>query len=276
LVDRGTLAAVSEPDNHRHNQDRAGDSAPAKDGVHPAVELKAEAQLSTMFGHFTIRGYARGDEECVALVRGAIKGQENVLVRIQSSCLFGESFHATDCDCSWQVTTSLGEINQEGRGILIYLFQEGRGIGIFEKIRAFSIEQEFKCDTVQAFERMGLKQSDFRTYDLAVDILRAEEVRSVRLLTNNPAKLNALIDHGIPAEGLALALEEKDFKKLTAHSSEEDTNQLINYLRVKGEKLGQKYLPGSTVPAAKRVEAILVVIFHDRSPRRLQRRPEEV
>jgi 3,4-dihydroxy 2-butanone 4-phosphate synthase/GTP cyclohydrolase II len=204
------------------------------------IQLEAEAGLNTMFGNFTMRGYSRGDEESVVLVHGTIANKQNVLVRIQSSCLFGESFHATGCDCAWQVTTSLRRISQETCGIFIYLFQEGRGIGIFEKIRAYRVEQDYKIDTVQAFKRLGLEKSDLRTYDLAADIIKIEHIGSVRLLTNNESKLNTLIERGIPAQREPLEIEEADFKKLTAHMDESDIRQLINYLKVKRDHLGHK------------------------------------
>jgi 3,4-dihydroxy 2-butanone 4-phosphate synthase / GTP cyclohydrolase II len=193
-----------------------------------------------MFGHFTICGYSRGDEKSVALRRGEVRGGRNVLVRIQSSCLFGESFHATDCDCAWQVTTSLRMIAQEECGLFIYLFQEGRGIGIFEKIRAFQIQQELECDTVEAFKRLGIEKSDLRTYGLATQIVQREGLLSIRLLTNNESKLASLASLGIAISREPLELEEKDFKKLTAYMDEDDVRQLIEYLRVKKTKLGHK------------------------------------
>jgi 3,4-dihydroxy 2-butanone 4-phosphate synthase / GTP cyclohydrolase II len=205
-----------------------------------AVVLEAEADLSTMFGHFTIRGYSRGDEKSVVLVTGNISDTDNVLVRIQSSCLFGESFHATGCDCAWQVTTSLRRISLESRGMFIYLFQEGRGIGIFEKIKAYHVEQEFGVDTVEAFKKLGLEKSDLRTYDLAAAIIKNENIHSVKLLTNNESKLNTLTERGIPVMREPLEIEESDFKKLTAHMNEEDIRRLINYLGVKRDQLGHK------------------------------------
>jgi 3,4-dihydroxy 2-butanone 4-phosphate synthase / GTP cyclohydrolase II len=204
------------------------------------VQLEAEAALSTMFGHFTMRGYSRGDEESVVLVKGTVSNKENVLMRIQSSCLFGESFHATGCDCAWQVTTSLRQISQQNCGIFIYLFQEGRGIGIFEKIRAYRVEQDFKIDTVEAFKRLGLEKSDMRTYDLAAEIIKKENIKSARLLTNNISKVNTLIERGIPVTREPLEIEEADFKKLTAHMDESDIRQLISYLKVKRDQLGHK------------------------------------
>jgi GTP cyclohydrolase II len=201
---------------------------------------EAEAELRTMFGHFIIRGYLRGDEESVALVRGNVNEKENVLVRIQSSCLFGETFHATDCDCKWQVMTSLYRIQNEDCGVFIYLFQEGRGIGIFEKIKAFYIQQTYECDTVEAFKRLGLEKSDLRTYDIAAGIIRHERILSVRLLTNNDAKIKTLTDNGIPAIRMPLELEEADFKRLAATMDESDIRELIQYLRVKRDKMGHQ------------------------------------
>lgn len=207
--------------------------------------LEAEAELPTMFGHFRIKGFSRGDEQCVVLVRGNVAGERNVLTRIQSSCLFGESFHATDCDCNWQVTTSLKLIAKSGRGIFVHLFQEGRGIGIFEKIRALHIEQTEHCDTVEAFKRLGLEKSDFRTYELAVDVLQHEHPASIKLLTNNNNKLDALTSRGIAAVREPLMLEESAFKMLTTHATEDDLQQLIDYLTAKREKMGHDYMTAS-------------------------------
>lgn len=206
------------------------------------LRLEAEARLDTMFGHFKMRGYSHGQDKSIALSRGNLVGSYNVLVRIQSSCLFGESFHATDCDCSWQITTALRRISEEGCGLFIYLFQEGRGIGIFEKIKAFHIQQEYNCDTVEAFQRLGIDGLDLRTYTLATEIIKCEGISSVRLLTNNTAKILSLTDQGIPAEREAIEIEEEDFKKLTAHMTEDDIRQLISYLEVKRKKLGHQMI----------------------------------
>jgi len=201
--------------------------------------LEAQATLPTIFGQFVIRGYRCLNKKSIVLLKGNIKGGEEVLTRIQSSCLFGESFHAINCDCNWQIMSSLRRISMHNNGgIFIYLFQEGRGIGIFKKINALGIQQQDNCDTVDAFAKMGYKENDFRTYDVAAAILKSEEVQSVKLLTNNSRKTDSLLQYGIPTTRVPLEIEEEDIKKLIAQLSIDDIDTLIHYLISKREKLG--------------------------------------
>ena len=159
----------------------------------------AEADFPTRFGHFRIYGfegtYAGELEEAVALKMGEVDGEEPALVRIHSQCLTGDVFHSLRCDCRAQLELSLVQIADEGSGLLIYEHQEGRGIGLANKLRAYGL-QDAGADTVEANLQLGFK-ADHRGYGLPVDILHHFHVNRVRLLSNNPDKIQALETAGI-------------------------------------------------------------------------------
>jgi GTP cyclohydrolase II len=160
----------------------------------------AEANFPTRFGHFRIFGFegAYGDDiqECVVLRMGDISSrQDPPLVRIHSECLTGDVFHSLRCDCRSQLELSLNLIAEEGRGLLIYEHQEGRGIGLLNKLRAYEL-QDGGADTVEANERLGF-EADLRHYEMPAEILLYFKVKSVRLLSNNPDKIAALEHAGI-------------------------------------------------------------------------------
>ena len=151
----------------------------------------AEARIPTEFGNFVLHLYRDGTkEDHVAFVLGDVAERESVLVRVHSECFTGEILGSLRCDCAAQLRLGLRRIAQEGRGVLIYLRQEGRGIGLLDKLRAYNL-QDLGHDTVDANLLLG-RDSDERTYDLAALMLRDLGVRSVRLLTNNPSKVEAL------------------------------------------------------------------------------------
>jgi 3,4-dihydroxy 2-butanone 4-phosphate synthase / GTP cyclohydrolase II len=191
------------------------------------VRRVATAALPTDHGEFRVSAYESGlDKEThVALVKGEIGAGENVLVRVHSRCLTGDVFHSSRCDCGAQLDAAMTRIEQEGRGILLYLNQEGRGIGLANKIRAYEL-QEQGLDTVEANERLGFKP-DQRDYGIGVQILKDLGVRSMRLLSNNPRKLVGLEGYGLSvAEWLPLEIAPSE------HSA--------RYLRTKRDKLGHK------------------------------------
>jgi GTP cyclohydrolase II len=159
----------------------------------------AEADFPTRFGQFRIYGFeGRSEdvvEEAVVLVRGALAGAAPPLVRIHSECLTGDVFHSLRCDCRAQLELSLERIAEEDRGMLIYEHQEGRGIGLLNKLRAYELQDQ-GADTVEANERLGFK-ADLRSYQLPGEILRFFHLASVRLLSNNPEKVAAVERAGI-------------------------------------------------------------------------------
>jgi 3,4-dihydroxy 2-butanone 4-phosphate synthase / GTP cyclohydrolase II len=191
------------------------------------VRRVASAKLPTAYGDFRVTAFESGlDKEThVALVKGDIGDGENVLVRVHSRCLTGDVFHSSRCDCGPQLDAAMEKIEHAGRGVLLYLNQEGRGIGIANKIRAYEL-QEQGWDTVEANERLGFKP-DQRDYGIGVQILKDLGVRSMRLLSNNPRKLVGLEGYGLSvAEWLPLEIAPSEHTE--------------RYLRTKKEKLGHK------------------------------------
>src|SRR5581483_11594014 len=171
-------------------------------GIHRRVRRLSSAPLPTRYGDFDIHVYARpGDRrEHVALVRGELGDGRNVMVRLHSSCLTGDVFHSARCDCGEQLEAAMQRIATEERGVIVYLQQEGRGIGLANKIRAYALQDE-GYDTVEANERLGFG-ADERDYEPARDILRDLGVRSMRLLTNNPRKQSGVESHGLSVSEL--------------------------------------------------------------------------
>jgi GTP cyclohydrolase II len=187
----------------------------------------AEADFPSRFGHFRIYGFAgRYDggriEEAVVLKMGNLEGAPP-LVRIHSECLTGDVFHSLRCDCRAQLELALRMIAEEGRGLLIYEHQEGRGIGLLNKLRAYEL-QDAGADTVEANERLGF-ESDLRNYELTAEILRYFGLHSIRLLSNNPEKVRA-------AEAAGIAVVERVPCIVPVVVSTEA------YLRTKKEKMG--------------------------------------
>ena len=189
------------------------------------VHRMAEARLPTEFGEWRIVGY-RNDvdpHEHVALVYGDVQGGEGILVRMHSKCLTGDVFHSRRCDCGWQLDTAMHMIATAGKGVIVYLDQEGRGIGLINKLKAYEL-QDAGHDTVEANEQLGFKP-DLRNYGIGAQILLDLGLQSIRVLTNNPKKLVGL-------EGYGLRIE--DGVRLVAPSTDDNAG----YLRTKREKLG--------------------------------------
>lgn len=171
----------------------------------PALRLQkvAEAEFPTQFGIFRIYGFEGGTvngnggliEEAVALKMGELAGDPPPLVRIHSQCLTGDVFHSLRCDCRAQLEIALKSIAEEGRGLLIYEHQEGRGIGLLNKLRAYELQDQ-GADTVEANERLGF-DSDLRSYALPGAILQYFALPAVRLLSNNPEKVEAVENAGV-------------------------------------------------------------------------------
>jgi 3,4-dihydroxy 2-butanone 4-phosphate synthase/GTP cyclohydrolase II len=191
------------------------------------IRRVASAALPTDHGDFRVIAYESviDRETHVALVKGEIGEGQNVLVRVHSRCLTGDVFHSARCDCGLQLDAALERISTEGRGVLLYLNQEGRGIGLSNKIRAYELQDQ-GLDTVEANERLGFK-ADQRDYGIGVQILRDLGVRSMRLLSNNPRKLVGIEGYNLSvAEWIPLEIPPSEHSR--------------GYLRTKKEKLGHK------------------------------------
>jgi 3,4-dihydroxy 2-butanone 4-phosphate synthase/GTP cyclohydrolase II len=189
------------------------------------VHRVAEARLPTPYGEFRVVGYRNDvdDREHVALVYGDVRGKENVLVRMHSKCLTGDVFGSYRCDCGWQLQRSMEMIAGAGLGVVVYLDQEGRGIGLLNKLKAYEL-QDAGHDTVEANERLGFAP-DLRNYGIGAQILMDLGLSSIRVLTNNPRKLVGL-------EGYGLKLVER------VPIVPDPNEQNRSYLEVKREKLG--------------------------------------
>jgi len=189
------------------------------------VHRVAEARLPTPFGEFRIIGYRNDVDpaEHVALVHGEVGDRSNVLVRMHSKCLTGDVFGSTRCDCGWQLHSAMRRIAAEGRGVVVYLDQEGRGIGLLNKLRAYEL-QDAGHDTVSANQELGFKP-DLRNYGIGAQILLDLRLSSIRVLTNNPMKLVGL-------EGYGLQIVER----VPLEPAPSDENRA--YLDVKRDKLG--------------------------------------
>jgi len=189
------------------------------------VHRVAEANLPTAFGDFRVIAYQNDVDrrEHVALVKGDVTGREDVLVRMHSECLTGDVFHSHRCDCGEQLQASLRRIEAEGCGVLVYMKQEGRGIGLINKIRAYGL-QEQGLDTVEANERLGFP-ADLRDYGIGVQVLLDLGLKSMRLMTNNPKKIIGLEGYGLSVtEQVPITVAPNQYNR--------------SYLRAKRDKLG--------------------------------------
>jgi len=191
------------------------------------VKVECTAKLPTTSGDFTIVGFDNklDDKEHIALVKGDVSGKENVLVRIHSECFTGDILGSLRCDCGSQLHRAMKEINEDGEGVVVYLRQEGRGIGLVNKIKAYNLQDQ-GLDTVDANLELGF-EADERDYAVAAQMLKSLGVKSVRLMTNNPAKINGLETYGM-----------KVVKREEIEIAPNKVNEC--YLKTKEQRMGHK------------------------------------
>lgn len=195
----------------------------------PKYEYVSSAKLPTRMGEFRIHGFVElSGQEHVALSYGSWNDGDTVPIRIHSECLTGDALFSTRCDCGFQLEKAMQNIVDHGFGVILYLRQEGRGIGLLNKIRAYNL-QDSGMDTVEANEHLGF-DADLRSYDICKVMLDTLNIKDVELMTNNPRKLKALTDLGINIVS----------RKPIDHGMTKDNK---HYLKTKTEKLGHVFDP---------------------------------
>lgn len=189
------------------------------------VKNEADVRIPTKFGEFEFVGYSDQIEnkEYLAIIKGNVRGKENVTVRLHSECLTGDVFGSKRCDCQDQLHKSLHEIENKGEGLVIYLRQEGRGIGILNKLKAYKLQDQ-GYDTVEANHKLGF-EDDLRDYAVAAQIIKDLNIKSISLMTNNPSKIKGLETYGIK-------VVDREEIEIPANDVDE------KYLKTKKEKMG--------------------------------------
>ena len=165
------------------------------------MEISVKAKMPTAQGEFEIVGFDNklDDKEHIALIKGDLEGKEDVLIRIHSECFTGDILGSLRCDCGSQLKRAMKRVDEEGEGAVLYLRQEGRGIGLLNKLRAYTL-QDNGADTVEANVKLGF-DPDMRDYSIAAQMIKALGIKSVRIMTNNPEKIKGLEEYGIKVTG---------------------------------------------------------------------------
>jgi len=210
------------------------------------VRIVAIADLPTQYGHFKVVAFYnnRDNKEHAALVHGNVIDQEDVIVRLHSECLTGDVFGSLRCDCHDQLVTALRTIGKMGMGVLIYLRQEGRGIGFINKIRAYALQEE-GLDTREANIALGFRD-DEREYSLAAHVIMSLKIRSIRLLTNNPRKITELEQYGIEVtERIPLIIPPNKYNRFYLETKEKKFGHLL-------EGVADRFQEQMDVPLFKR------------------------
>ena len=230
MKDDGTMARVPDLVEYCEEHDlkmiTVADLIAYRQRTERLIERVAEAVLPTAFGEFTAIGFRSlvDGKHHIAMVKGEVDGEPDILVRMHSECLTGDVFHSLRCDCGQQLESALAMIEREGRGVLVYLAQEGRGIGLLNKLRAYKLQEENGLDTVEANVALGLPV-DLRDYGIGAQILKDLGLSSIRILTNNPKKIIGL-------EGYGLSVSEQLPIQVIANPHNE------GYLSTKRERMG--------------------------------------
>lgn len=194
------------------------------------VECVADVKMPTKYGNFRAYGYVNklNGEHHVALVKGDISDGEDILCRVHSECLTGDVFGSLRCDCGQQFAAAMKQIEEEGRGIMLYMRQEGRGIGLINKLKAYEL-QEQGMDTVEANLALGFDE-DLREYYIGSQILRDLGVKSMRLLTNNPLKVHGLADFGMQViERVPIQMEATEYDEFYLKTKQVKMGHILNY-----------------------------------------------